>query len=435
MSVVHASHLFATPPLTETTVEELKALALSTATQVIYRSLQAGRNNASWSLTSSDNAIRIFKGQEPLGAHRGCRVLHCGQQQLRASLRDVVELLRTDTPAHAAAYTQRFGKDILGTTTLYMLEAPMRDTPNRWMTVKWFAYQSPLKKVVMNRDAVVLECHREFTIQGRRGWVRAVRSIQLPGCPNLEASCGLVRMQNYGSGHVFLESLDKPGYLDMSYVTEVDVGVGRSEWAVDAFRSRNYLVEKAIVRRCQFMLEIERYLKGETTISSQDIRVHDALTTKCRKALRWRCCLCDKRFGPLSKKKSCTQCHRTMCRQCDREWRVKSQSSESTCTTCALGREQQLRCNATSSTTMSPAPDRWRSETVLNSTHDSVGSHSTLEDDDTDSLKDHDVTANNIPPQRCYQPSVVYKGNCYGGQGFILLRSSASTPVVFDQLC
>ncbi|RHY96706.1 hypothetical protein DYB37_012234 [Aphanomyces astaci] len=265
MAILSARDVFATPPLTASVIDELKAQALATATLVIERSQQAG-TTPSWSLVSSDNALRIFKANDSVVSSN---FLHCGQLQVCAPLADVVELLRTDTPAHATAFKQRFGKDIMTTSTLYTLEPPTADTPNHRILISWLAFQSPMKNVVMNRD-----CHREFSFQGRRGWVRAGRSIQLPGCPNLEASCGLVRMQNYGSGHVLIESVDKPGFLDMSYVTEVDMQVGASEWAVDAFRSRDFLIEKAIARRCQSLVEIERANTPTMTDAGQSTTTH-----------------------------------------------------------------------------------------------------------------------------------------------------------------
>ncbi|ETV96434.1 hypothetical protein, variant [Aphanomyces invadans] len=302
MNPFNASDVFVTPPLSAATTAELKAIAKTTATDIITRSQQAG-TSSSWSMVFSDKALRIFKfggTSAPIGT--ATKFLHCGQLQVRASLQDVVHLLRTDDAAHATAYKQRFCKDILATSTLYMLKPPTPTTPTSRISISWYAFRSPVKGVVMNRDAILLECHQEFTIQGRRGWVRAVRSVQLPGCPNLEITSGLVRMQNYGSGQVFLESLADPNFLDMSYVTQVDMGVGKSEWAIDALRSRDFLVEKAIVRRCQSLREIERYLKGDP------LHVRAPETARPFKALRRHCCLCDKRFRALSKKFSCAKC-------------------------------------------------------------------------------------------------------------------------------
>ncbi|KAF0721255.1 hypothetical protein AaE_010114 [Aphanomyces astaci] len=488
MAILSARDVFATPPLTASVIDELKAQALATATLVIERSQQAG-TTPSWSLVSSDNALRIFKANDSVVSSN---FLHCGQLQVCAPLADVVELLRTDTPAHATAFKQRFGKDIMTTSTLYTLEPPTADTPNHRILISWLAFQSPMKNVVMNRDVLVLEvrppknnpqgrvrsklestsyyqrpliwvllemccnfllvasrlCHREFSFQGRRGWVRAGRSIQLPGCPNLEASCGLVRMQNYGSGHVLIESVDKPGFLDMSYVTEVDMQVGASEWAVDAFRSRDFLIEKAIARRCQSLVEIERYLQGHINNSqAMVVYTYNSLkATTSRKALRRHCCLCDKRFGPLSKKVSCSQCPLVMCRRCDREWQLKSHAHDkSMCTSCALGSANTptMTDAGQSTTTHLQAGDRgWNSESSLSSRRDdSTGLRPLVVEEADDfnsssnssssSRKDssYDMTA---PRRRQYQPCVLYKANSLGG--FVLLRTNTTTPVVFDRM-
>ncbi|RLO02606.1 hypothetical protein DYB28_012040 [Aphanomyces astaci] len=75
---------------------------------------------------------------------------------------------------------------------------------------------------------------------------------------------GLVRMANYGSGHVFVESELRPGYLDMYFVTQVDYCEGKSEWLLtDVLRCKKLLAKVITKKRCRSLLDIDRFLRED----------------------------------------------------------------------------------------------------------------------------------------------------------------------------
>ncbi|KAG9413254.1 hypothetical protein AC1031_016269 [Aphanomyces cochlioides] len=283
---------------------EFKVLARKTAESLIQRS-QTVVEGATWAFVSEDSGLRMFKNLEEDAAITNSK-MYCGVIQVEGSIDDVVGLLQPD-----GAKKSPFHKDILDASTLYTLEAPTATAPNDSISIQWMAVKSPMKSVVMNRDVCFVQCTREFTMNGRRGWVRAGRSVKLDGCPNVEQTYGLVRVVNYGSGHVILESQDMPGCLDIAYVVHFDLGDGKSEWAVNAFQSRDFFVEKGISRRFQSLVEINHHLKELRTTAES------ATMTKStpRSSKRARCCVCAKRLGVLNRKIQCSRCAEVCKRQ------------------------------------------------------------------------------------------------------------------------
>ncbi|RLO10284.1 hypothetical protein DYB28_008609 [Aphanomyces astaci] len=97
---------------------------------------------------------------------------------------EVAALFRSETTDEAKAMCRRFNHRLLDAVVLHTILRPTELRPNEKVGISWRAFEK---------------------------W-------------------GLVRMQNWGSGHVVVESEDLRGYLDESYVSNVDMGVGKSEW-------------------------------------------------------------------------------------------------------------------------------------------------------------------------------------------------------------
>ncbi|CAK4208874.1 unnamed protein product [Aphanomyces euteiches] len=60
-------------------------------------------------------------------------------------------------------------------------------------------------------DKVRLANHQdECIIDGKRAWIKAVRSVDIKGCPNLDDAYGIVRAEFKHSGFIFMET-ETPG--------------------------------------------------------------------------------------------------------------------------------------------------------------------------------------------------------------------------------
>ncbi|RLO04297.1 hypothetical protein DYB28_005103 [Aphanomyces astaci] len=209
---------------------------------------------------------------------------------------EVASLFRSETTDEAKAMCRRFNHRLLDAVVLHTILRPTELRPNE-------------------------NSQREFVQNGRRGWVCAVKSIEVEACPNMEPEWGFVRMQNWGSGHVVVESEDRRGYLDVSYVSNVDMGVGKSEWFVShVLHRKQWLADLLMRKRCQNIGDIDRCLRlqrlGKTAFEPNFVTLDS----------RRSCFVCQRRFSffqPRKKKANCAKCGEVVCSKCCLEWPIR----------------------------------------------------------------------------------------------------------------
>ncbi|KAF0700811.1 Aste57867_8662 [Aphanomyces stellatus] len=317
-------NFFKCPPLTTDETERLKQQAYATAMDVVQKSLIQPSDTLTWSLLSNDNGLKIYRGKDSRGDAVDHLKLSVGVAEIAGTIEEVVELFRNDTTEHAKEYVNRFGKGLLDSANLYTLVEPSEVHPNESVTINWMALKSPLKAVVMERDCCYLEGHYQFEINGKRGWVRSLKSLNLMCCPDMQHALGLVRMIQMGTGHVFLES-DRPGYMRIAYVVHADFKGAATEWAID----------KAVKRRCTSLLDIDTFLR-ENRLAQGHFLSGDQLVPK---DTRRQCFLCQKKFGVFVSKSNCVKCGEVFCGACNHAWTVKVcgiPTRIDACTKCAL---------------------------------------------------------------------------------------------------
>ncbi|ETV77001.1 hypothetical protein H257_08918 [Aphanomyces astaci] len=321
-------NFFTCPPLREDEIKHMKHLAVTIATEVVEHS-QLRDGGVAWTLRADEGNMRFFKAPDPLhrvGAHMFMSVV-----EVAGTLDEVIDLFRTDTTFKAKEYVKRFGKGLLDAVNLYTIVDPTPDFPNEKIAVTWFAMKSPFDKIVANRDCVMLECQHEFEwTAGRRAWVRGLQSVALPCCPDMQSTLGLVRSTQYGVGHVVLESLDRPGYLQISFLNHFDVKGTPPEW----------LIELGMKKRCKSILDIELYLREDRLGRGVVLSPADFVPLTRRR----HCFLCRKRFRPWTKRSNCMKCGEVLCRGCNPSWNVKLHhgtvhSIIQACIRCAQGQQ------------------------------------------------------------------------------------------------
>ncbi|CAK4721566.1 unnamed protein product [Aphanomyces euteiches] len=123
----------------------------------------------------------------------------------------------------------------------------------------------------------------------RQGWIWSSKSIELPCCPPFDATVGLLRLTNYGSGFVFLEA-DRPGQLDMFYVAHWECG--------QLFKQ----FDDMLMQQCRMLLNVDRFLREIrlSLLPSVPPVVSTPSTRQCQ--------LCTKKFLPFSKRSHCKKC-------------------------------------------------------------------------------------------------------------------------------
>ncbi|KAF0719617.1 Aste57867_911 [Aphanomyces stellatus] len=314
---------FRTPPLSHDEVEHLTRQALVSAMEVVTMA-RSSKDTDGWLLLWSQSDLTIHRGPD-IGPTAVC----VGATEILGTLDELAALFRTDTPAQAKEYVARVGRDLEDAVPLYSLVGPSAHGPREKVGVTWMALQSPVKKIVKTRDCCVLECHHEFKVSGRRGWVRGMQSIELPNCPPVP---GLVRMHIGAAGHVFVES-ERPGYVLAYHVVQADFKTTAMDW----------VIEMALQRRCRSLLDLDRFLR-EDRLSQTPYASQGEMQSKHTQR---QCHLCTKPFGWLASKTNCAKCGQVFCTACIRAWQLKTSGTNPrrakvwACTRCGMTANQR----------------------------------------------------------------------------------------------
>ncbi|KAF0705153.1 Aste57867_7120 [Aphanomyces stellatus] len=257
--------------------------------------------------------------------------------EVMGTLDEVIQLFQTRTTAQAKAHAQRFGKQLLDAVKLYSLVEPTCDAPTESIGVTWRAYRSPLSLFVAKRDACTVDCTHAFTLDGRPGWVSSSKSVTLSCCPELTHLAGFVRMINYGSGHVFLESATRPGYIELRYIAQLDFRGTSFNFVSDAvLKRREWVSDINMTKRCRNLLDIDRFLREDR------LRVGVLLEENqlVPKAARKHCYVCTVRFGWNQHKSNCYKCGQVVCSNCNSDWCLAGQEGNTrtfkACVKCAM---------------------------------------------------------------------------------------------------
>ncbi|CAK4251482.1 unnamed protein product, partial [Aphanomyces euteiches] len=105
---------------------------------------------------------------------------------------EVANFYRTDTTEEAKELVNRTGNGVLDIVNLYTIQ----DTPESKIQLQWMAGKGVFDGIVKKRDFCFLEGSLFFPgDEGKRTWVRCLKSLQIPCCPELPK---LVRGMQYG---------------------------------------------------------------------------------------------------------------------------------------------------------------------------------------------------------------------------------------------
>ncbi|KAF0774236.1 hypothetical protein AaE_002064, partial [Aphanomyces astaci] len=302
---------FTCPPLNEMETEYLMDTARSNSIDVITRTTVADNDKSGlikWTLDCHDGEQTIYRGDD-WDAPQGVQSF-LGVFELKATLDEVAGLYACHTDDTMAEFRRSVAKNVLDMQQLYVLSAPSDDNPRHFVGIKWAAVASP--GMVRHRDWVLLESHHDFEWEGRRGWARTTKSIDLPCIPSSSTDdWNLVRGFQLRSGFVFLEAPHKPGTLHAMQLHQFDLLGNLPSW----------IVALGIKKRCRAFLNLAKYVRelrlGKTVAAF--VPAHEWAV----KDLRSHCRGCRKRFLPLVHVKShCRACGEVFCQHCSKHWSV-----------------------------------------------------------------------------------------------------------------
>ncbi|ETV66596.1 hypothetical protein, variant [Aphanomyces astaci] len=279
-----------------------------------------------WTLLEDDHDVQVFVGQDPTAPPRV--INYISSTQVHATIDEVARLFHTETPHEYATYRRNFAKDIIDGALLYTLAQSSEANPRHFLGVRWMVVGSPVPAVIKHRDFCSIEGRYDFDLNGKRGWLRCFKSIELAACPDLEPTLGLVRGRYHRVGFVFVES-DRPGVLQVTQLMQLYTGGHLPSW-LQRFSAK---------RRARSIEHIEMFVRQNRMAL---MIFSDAILVD--KTSRRRCFLCQHKFGPFRMKWSCQQCGEVVCKSCCRILTEHVGSSTSgrqeptrVCTTCLFG--------------------------------------------------------------------------------------------------
>ncbi|KAG9404092.1 hypothetical protein AC1031_005630 [Aphanomyces cochlioides] len=285
-AVATSEHYFICPSLQDHEIVGLKTLALHNSMDLVSSmskaQVQGAQRQQDWMLCADEKDVKIYRAEDKVHVStHGTMYMYAGTTQVVGTVDEFVALFKNETTIEAKEYCRRFANRLMDSVVLYSLVKPSEEQPHERIGINWRAFESWGGKLFQNRDSCLLECHHEFYVGSRRGWVCSLISVDLECCPSLEDTLGLVRQCDYGSGHVVLES-NRRGYLDVTYITHTNVGVGKSEWIYNSLGQIPRLAEISLKSRVRHVSKIDRFLP---------IKSHSVLGHRRAHASRCRCIL------------------------------------------------------------------------------------------------------------------------------------------------
>ncbi|CAK4071705.1 unnamed protein product, partial [Aphanomyces euteiches] len=319
-------NFFHCPPLSRDEKQRFKEQGIAAAYELAENTQLKG-GPIKWELDSNEHDLKIYMGKVAGTKYAAFSATPClSTIEIMGTMTEVFDLFRSQTTEEAKDYCRRFGKVLEDAVNLYSIVPVTPETPHEMVGISWRGFKPSVDKLVMRRDACLLDVHHAFEFNGKHVWVRCLKSVALSCCPQLP---GYVRMTHHCSGHIFSES-DKPGYIDVSFIVHADAGGSVGDYA-------SWIVDMTSRKRCRNLTDIDRFLRENRMSKTPFLKADKTKPV----TLASSCYLCTRRFGPLSKKTNCLTCGEVCCRRCIRLWDVKNRGFDaqaSVCTKCALGK-------------------------------------------------------------------------------------------------
>ncbi|DAZ94630.1 TPA: hypothetical protein N0F65_010717 [Lagenidium giganteum] len=330
---VRPKDTFRCPELEPRMKKYLVRLANETANHLIKDTIEEQSGSTiQWRNINTIKGIRILRGYERDGAllsnsDGNPREASClrGISEVNASIEEFAMLFKLDTHKQFTEHGLLFNPDLLDVATLYALVQPSGEHPRRYVGVKWCHVQSP-SALFRNRDFCYLECQKEFhDADGRRGWVRSMHSIKMPGCPPLDKTHNIVRASLYRCGLVAIET-DRPGVLNTTYTIEMDLKGHFPEIFQPTF----------LAHRIAALASVDKILQQQRLSSSPLLGDLDIPASSVKPA----CHFCYKAFATFLRRHVCRKCGESVCKNCSDDWEldipVIGKKKVRICTVCSV---------------------------------------------------------------------------------------------------
>ncbi|RQM23161.1 hypothetical protein B5M09_011436 [Aphanomyces astaci] len=301
---------FSCPVLSPDAVRQYVSMGETMCLQLVQRAKLHG-GAIQWSMLADTKDVQMYSGHDPDGPPASSTF--CGVTVVPSSIDEIAAAFQCSNTQQYREYCRRFSSGWLDAVNLYSVQPRTVAQPYCSTNIKWHVQQSPAPSLIKHRDHVFVESCHEFHVSGTslRGWVQALKSIELPICPEFPASFNVVRGIQHLSGYVFLESPDQPGHVRVASMWQLNPRGKVPKW----------VITNAIKQRCVALqtdlnssFQKARLLQSMPALLPQ----HAMIPT----SHRLRCFACQKRFRPFSRKQNCRVCGEVVCRRCSQTWQT-----------------------------------------------------------------------------------------------------------------
>ncbi|KAG9399370.1 hypothetical protein AC1031_011761 [Aphanomyces cochlioides] len=307
---------FECPPLSPEEYEQYEQQAMQNAREMREKAVITN-SQYQWKRIADEAEVEIFRGKDP--STPATATLHCATIDLAGTLEEVAHLYRNDTTEELKEMVRRTGHGMMDAANLYWIH---RSAESK-VRIQWLLVKTPFDGVVKKRDFCVLESTVMYDADefGRRTWVRCLKSIELPCCPEFP---NVIRAIQYGSGVICRET-DRPGYLQLVTVVHCDL-LGSLPIAINEMGAKEL---------CRSVRHVDRNIRENRLSESPFLSGEQFISLSSRQ----RCYLCKRNFGTFLKKRNCFKCGEVVCTQCGPKWSIKVGGTPvkvCACTACSL---------------------------------------------------------------------------------------------------
>ncbi|CAK4133785.1 unnamed protein product [Aphanomyces euteiches] len=290
-----------------------------------------------WKLAAEEAEIQINRGRDPYTPPS--TTLHSAIVDVAGTIEEVAYFYRNETTDDSKDMVERTGHGLTDVINLYTI----KDTPEFKARLQWLLVKTTFDGV----STVLLDPDEN----GRRTWIRCLKSVQMPCCPEFP---DVIRAVQYGSGLVCRET-SRPGYVKMIYLTHGDLRGSIP----------NLITDMAVMGLCRSVKGIDRKLR-EDRLSASPFLTSDQFVSL---SSRQRCHLCQRSFGPFRKKRNCFKYGEVVCAQCGPKWNVKVAGAPAKVTACnacsvisrwTVGRDIGSVASVSTTPTSASSTDVWR---------------------------------------------------------------------------
>ncbi|CAH0521873.1 unnamed protein product [Peronospora belbahrii] len=270
-----------------------------------------------WHHVEKHNGVQLYAGSLRPNATRATALpvaSMCGVTSVPGTMQEVALLFELSSTRQMKEFARAHREWFYDGIVLHTLAPRTKEKPLHQVTAKWMVMQMP--DGVPHRDFCYLECQDKFIdAKGRKGWVLGQHSIKLPGVDDLKQEFGFVRGSLYNSGLVVVESEERPGYLDVIYLVQLNL------------KDRTPVPMSLLRSRVLFVAQVRNMLRSKRLNEQRYLSDLELVPRKYRS----KCAVCQDSFSLLLlRKMSCRKCGEVVCAACSKDFPIENRNFAAT---------------------------------------------------------------------------------------------------------